>query len=292
MARELRNAGVRLRVVSRRADSLEDLFGTEEDERVPADALDGGGVLRAVDGCPLVFDCIGLPSDLMHQHPATARNIAGAVRQTGARCVQISSFWAYLPVTNSVISEEHPRTGGDDWVRYRREAEDILQQAGAAILHLPDFYGPWVHTSTLQQPLHQAAEGKTMNWIGSTSTEREYIYVPDAMRIAARTAKHSAAYGERWILPGSGPLSGKRAAAIAGEVLGSEVKVAGAGPLLLRLVSLFHKPLRGFLQMVPDYVKPISYDASKLRGLLAELRITPYEEGFAKTLAWLRQKVK
>jgi hypothetical protein len=42
------------------------------------------------------------------------------------------------------MNESHPRSGGPPWVRYRREAEDILCEAGAAILHLPDFYGPHV----------------------------------------------------------------------------------------------------------------------------------------------------
>jgi hypothetical protein len=32
---------------------------------------------------------------------------------------------------------------------------------------------------------------------------------------------------------------------------------------MLRLVSLFSKDLRGFMQVVPDYVKPIAYDASR-----------------------------
>ena len=83
------------------------------------------------------------------------------------------------------MNESHPRSGGPPWVRYRREAEDVLCEAGAAILHLPDFYGPYVHVSTLQNALNEAASGKTVNWLGSADTQREYIYVPDAMRIAA-----------------------------------------------------------------------------------------------------------
>jgi hypothetical protein len=39
----------------------------------------------AIEGCKLVYDCIGLPGDQMHLHPVTARNIAGALRHTKAR---------------------------------------------------------------------------------------------------------------------------------------------------------------------------------------------------------------
>jgi hypothetical protein len=141
----------------------------------------------------------------MHLHPAAARNIAKAVRATGARCIQVSSYWAYLPLQRSLLNEAHPRSGGPDWVRWRREAEDVLRDAGAAILHLPDFYGPDVHTSTLQSPLAEAAAGKIMNWIGAADTAREYILVPDAMEIAARIRSRDEAFGNDWILPGSGP---------------------------------------------------------------------------------------
>jgi hypothetical protein len=60
---------------------------------------------------------------------------------TSARCVQVSSYWAYYPQVRTEMNEGHPRRDGPAWVCYRREAEDILSEAGAAILHLPDFYG-------------------------------------------------------------------------------------------------------------------------------------------------------
>ena len=110
------------------------------------------------------------------------------------------------------MNESHPRSGGPPWVRYRREAEDVLCEAGAAILHLPDFYGPYVHVSTLQNALNEAASGKTVNWLGSADTQREYIYVPDAIRIAAAVGARTKAFGGHWCLPGGGPLSGRQAA--------------------------------------------------------------------------------
>ena len=245
-------------------------------------------VARAMDGCPVVFECIGLPGELMDKHPVVAGNVARAVQAAGARCMQISSFWAYLPVVRDPVTEDHPRTGGCEWVRYRREAEDILADAGAAVLHLPDFYGPHVHDSTLQQALSEAAQEKTMNWIGRRDTEREYVYVPDAMKIAARAAFFSEVYGQRWIVPGSGPISGARVAELAGEVLGRKVGLRCAGPTLLRVVSLFDRRLRGFMQMVPEYLKPIAYDASKLGKLIGPVDVTPYENGIAETLRWIQ----
>jgi nucleoside-diphosphate-sugar epimerase len=284
LARILRAQGATVRAVSRSDTNLARAFADPSIERIAADVLVAREALHAITGCPLVYDCLGLPADQMHLHPAAARNIAQAVRATGTRCIQVSSYWAYLPLQHSPLNETHPRTGGSDWMRWRREAEDILRAAGAAILHLPDFYGPHVHTSTLQNPLIEAAQGKTMNWIGSATTAREYILASDAMQIAARIANHPEAFGTDWVLPGSGPLTGAQVADIVGRYLGRRVKLRSAGALTLRLVSLFNKDLRGFMPMVPDYIKPIAYDAAKLQRLIARPTLTSYEEGIASTL--------
>src|SRR6516164_4648441 len=241
LAAELRKTDAVVRVIARARDKLSRLFPDAAVEKWAADVFDADATLRAVESCDLVYDCIGLPGDQMHLHPVTARNIAGALRHTKVRCVQVSSYWAYYPQVRTEINESHPRIGGPPWVRYRREAEDVLCEAGAAILHLPDFYGPHVRVSTLQNALNEAASGKTVNWLGRTDVQREYIYVPDAMRIAVEMGARTEALGEHWCLPGSGLLSGRQVADIAGRYLGRQVKLRSAGMTTLRIVGLFNK---------------------------------------------------
>src|SRR6516165_10832551 len=287
LAAELHKTGAAVRVVARGMDKLTRLFPDAAVEKRSAEILDPNATLHAVEGCDLVCDCIGLPGDQMHLHPVTARNIAGALRVTNARCVQVSSYWAYYPQVRAEMNESHPRSGGPPWVRYRREAEDILRGAGAAILHLPDFYGPNVHVSTLQNALNEAASGKTVNWLGRADVQREYVYVPDAMRIAVEVGARTEALGEHWCLPGSGLLSGRQVADIAGRYLGRQVKLHSAGMTTLRIVGVFNKDLRGLLQVAPDYMKPVRYDARKLQGLLGPQQMTSYDAGIAQTLTWI-----
>jgi len=287
LAAQLRKTDAIVRVVARAMDKLSRLFPDTAIEKWAADVLDANATLRAVESCDLVYDCIGLPGDQMHLHPVTARNIAGALRHTKARCIQVSSYWAYYPQVRPALDENHPRIGGPPWARYRREAEDILCEAGAAILHLPDFYGPQVHASTLQIALNEMASGKTVNWLGKADVQREYIFVPDAMSIAAAIGAHAGAFGRHWCLPGAGPLSGRLAADIAGHHLGRLVKLRSAGMTMLRFVSLMNKDVRGFLQVAPNYVKQVRYDARKLQGLLGLVKMTSYDAGIGQTLAWI-----
>jgi nucleoside-diphosphate-sugar epimerase len=284
---ELRKTATTVRVIARDVDKLAQLFPEAAVEKRPADILDADATLRAVGGCDLVYDCIGLPGDQMHLHPVIARNIAGALRQTRARGIQVSSYWAFYPQVQTQMNESHPRRGGPPWVRHRREAEDVLCEAGAAILHLPDFYGPQVHVSTLQNALNEAASGKTVNWLGTADIQREYIYVADAMRIAAAIGGRTEAFGGHWCLPGSGPLSGRQAAEIAGRHLGRPVKLRPAGMMTLRIVSLFNKELRGFLQVAPDYMNSVTYDVRKLQGLLGRQQMISYDVGIEQTITWI-----
>ena len=54
------------------------------------------------------------------------------------------------------------------------------------------------------------------------------------------------------------------------------------------IASLFNKDLRGLLQVAPDYMKPVRYDARKLQGLLGPREMTSYDEG--RTLAWITSR--
>lgn len=290
LARVLADGGSSVRVISRSEDRLRRAFPEARFEKRVADALDAAQTRAALEGCDTVFDCIGLPMAMIEQHPATAHVIARAAQDTGARIVHVSSFWAYLPVQRLPLDEAHPRRGGPFPVRMRREAEDILQQAGAAVAHLPDFFGPEVHTSTLQNALAEAAAGGTAHWIGATSVEREYAYVPDAMATVVELARRDEAYGERWVVPGAGPASFDRLLDIAAKHLGQAPRVRAAPPWLLRLMGLFSRELRGFLPMVPHYVQPIRYDGRKLRGLIGPPVVTPYEHAIPATLEWLRAR--
>jgi nucleoside-diphosphate-sugar epimerase len=284
LGRELVRRGARVRVISRSEENLAEAFRDLDVERTTADALDAGALRRALDGREVVFDCIGLPADRMADHPRAARSLAAALAATGARCVKVSSYWSFLPVQRLPMTEEHPRTGGPPWSLLRREAEDVLRAAGAAVVHLPDFYGPLVHTSTLQNPLRDAVAGKPMTWIGARDVGREYVFVPDAMVAVAALSERDEAWGESWIVPGPGPITPSEVARIAGRHLDRETRVRVAGPLLLRIGALFSRSLRSFLPMVPDYARPLHYDGSKLRGLLDEIPVTPYDEAIPATL--------
>jgi uncharacterized protein YbjT (DUF2867 family) len=98
LASELVGRKCTVREVSRRSDALKAHFPAPEFEKKSGDAMEFASLGAALEGCDLAIDCIGPPGDRMADHPATARNIAQFVRGSGARCMQVSSYWSFVPI--------------------------------------------------------------------------------------------------------------------------------------------------------------------------------------------------
>jgi nucleoside-diphosphate-sugar epimerase len=199
----------------------------------------------------------------------------------------VSSTWSYMPIAALPLAETHPRTGGPRFAQMRREAEDALIAAGAGVVHLPDFFGPHVHDATLQMALADAVAGRAMRWLGGRHVRRDYIFVPDAAALTAELALCEDAPGEHWIVPGSGPVSGAEIAVMVSARLARGVRLRTAGLATLRLAALFDRRLAGFLQIAPEYVKPVSYDGGRIERLLGPRPRSAYDVAIAKTLEWL-----
>ena len=196
-------------------------------ERIEADLHDPDAATRAAEGSDLIFHCVGLPYPQFADHPVLARATAEAMRRTGARCLLVSSYYAYEPILRTPIDENHPREPRAFKARMRKEQEDILLDAGAAVTLLPDFYGPGVEISMLGLALRDLARGRTANWIGRPDVLRQHIYVPDAAQILVDLAGREEAYGQRWNVATTAtesalPIFSGSSSDASGDALGSE----------------------------------------------------------------------
>jgi nucleoside-diphosphate-sugar epimerase len=107
------------------------------------------------------------------------------------------------------------------------------------------------------------------------------------MKAVAELALRPEAFGDRWIVPGAGPIAFEEIAEIVEKHLERPLRLRAAGQFALRLASFFLRDVREFLPMAPTYISPIHYDGSKLRNLLGEVPVTPYAEAIPQTLDWL-----
>jgi nucleoside-diphosphate-sugar epimerase len=285
---ELAGRGIAVRVVSRNRTNLERVFPEAWAERMEVDIHDPGAAAHAAEGADLIFHCVGLPYPQFADHPLLARSTAEAMRRTGARCLLVSSYYAYEPILRTPIDENHPREPRAFKAKMRKEQEDILLDAGAAVTLLPDFYGPSVEISMLGLALRDMARGRTANWIGKPDVLRQHIYVPDAAGILVDLAGKDEAYGQRWNVATCDGVSIGDLLGIVERNLGRRPRIRTVGIATLRLGGLFSPVLRGLAELYDLYAGPMVLDSSKLRRLLGHIPTTSYEEGIRATLVSMR----
>jgi dihydroflavonol-4-reductase len=301
LAALLANRGDRVRVTFRDPARLEALAGLEVDA-VEADALDRAALVRALEGCDVLFHTAGLvasrPRDKVWRVNAVAPRIAvEAAAEAGVqRVVLTSSVAAIGPAPADRPADENdlfPRAGtGMIYADSKHEGERAAfaagERAGVEVVAVNPAY-------VLGAPVNRALPGETSTRIvGNYLRGRlpaivdSYTNIVDVVDVAEGhlLAAQSGQPGERYILGGQNlrwsevielvaELAGRREPLI---VLPPEI-AAGAGRLRgLRIPGV---PIEGIRLMAPDW----RYSSGKAHR---ELRYMPRpaRETVGRTVEW------
>jgi nucleoside-diphosphate-sugar epimerase len=202
------------------------------------------------------------------------------------RLMYVSSCWSYMPLSSIVVDENHPRaaTGA---IRHRAEAEDAVVDAGGTVLHVPDFYGPGVHTSPLQRVIATAMRGRRVTWPTGREVVREHVYMGDLGQIIARSVE--AAPTGHFIVPGSGPISFADMIDYLSTILHRRVPSTSLGRVPTPVLRLLDPWSRQLGDALDEYRKPVTYNASLLESFIGKTAATPYRDGITSTVEWARQ---
>lgn len=289
LTRELLSRGLEVRVVSRSRKNLEKTFLDDRVGVFPADLMIQENALDAAEGCQLVFHCVGLPAEHFEKHLDLTKKVLKGLEAVGARGVLLSSFWSYGPrVDQETVREDARRNPASRKEEIRLKQEELFLKKGHCVVSLPDFYGPRADIGFLNPALRAIAAGNTANWVGDLDGKREFIFVPDIATPLVDLATMEEAYGERWNLAGPGVTTAREVLETASVLSNTELKVRNPGKLLFNLLSLFSSEVRAIKDLYPLYMNPPILDTTKLRGLIGDYEITPYDEGLSHTLDWIR----
>jgi nucleoside-diphosphate-sugar epimerase len=293
---ELQKRGVPFRAVGRKRARLEAAFGGMSSAEIfDADVADLRGASAAARGVDTVFYTVGLPYPSHHLFPAFMRTaLQAAVAMQVKRFVLVSNVYSYGVPRASRVPETHPRLPGARKGQYRKEQEDLLfdaqkrGQLDAAVVRLPDFYGPGAENS-LANPIFKAAlDGKTANWVGPVNTPHEFVYVPDTGPAIVELASSSDAYGEAWNYGGPGAINSVDFITRVYRAAGRSPKYRTAGAGLLKMMGWFNPVMRELPEMLYLHETPVILDDSKLLAKFPGIVKTPYDEGIRRTVEWMR----
>lgn len=285
--------GLPYRVVGRNEASLRKAFGTDPlAEIVSWNPNSPASVEAAAQGIDTLIYLVGVNYTQFELHPELMRKTLDGAISAGVRQVLlIGTVYPYgLPQT-SPIREDHPRNPHTFKGRMRKAQEDLLMQADstgrirAAVLRLPDFYGPGVEASFLHGAIKAAAQGGTADMIGPLDRPHEFVFVPDVGPVVARLISTPAAFGRIWHLAGAGVTSQQALVEEMERQTGRKLKKRVAGKTMLRIIGLFNPMMRELVEMHYLQTQPAIMDDSALQQLIGPITKTSYADGIRRALA-------
>lgn len=294
VADELEKRGERPVVIGRDRSKLERCFGGRAAIR-PADLDSEESAVQALQGVRQAVYCVGLPYPQFDRHPVLMRAALRAARKAGVeRMIVVSSVYSYGRPRAGRVSEDHPREPEARKGQFRKEQEDAAiaaHQPGlfeTLVLHLPDFYGPYASNSLAHMMLESLMSGKAARWLGDPDLPHEFVFVPDAGRLAVELLAHGECFGRRWNFAGPGAITARRFVELAAKEIGCRPRLLPTGRWMLRLGGLFNPLLRELVELQYLGETPVLLDDTALASALGGLHKTPYEEGVRRMVEWMR----
>jgi nucleoside-diphosphate-sugar epimerase len=290
VADALHRQGRRYRVIGRSRSSLQKMFMDDPQAEIAAwDPDEQESIRQAVRGASAIVYMVGVLYTDFRLHPILMRRVLdAAIAEKVDRLLLIGTLYVFGRPQAERITEDHPREPHTFKGRMRKEQEDMVMAAHATgkikttVLRLPDFYGPGVERSYLNDLFVAVKQNRKAKLIGPVDRPHEFVFVPDVGPVVARLIDTPAAYGRTWNLGGAGPTTQLELARLA---FGGAPRYLAAGKTMLRLLGLFDPFMRELVEIHYLMTDPLIVDDSALQKLLGGVTKTPYSEGVRQSLA-------
>jgi farnesol dehydrogenase len=308
IAEGLAAAGHRLRGMVRRPDAWPQ--PPAGSEIALGDVTDAASVQRAAEGCAAIVHAAALvkmwvadPREFERVNVQGLRHVLQAARDRGARVVYISSFIALGPTDGQVFDEDSPRSTlafHNEYERTKWQADQIARQEPrdelAPVRIYPGVvYGPGRLTAGnhVVQLLLQHARGKLPGLLGAGDRRQSLTFVEDVVA-GTQQAVERAPAGSGYILGGQNrtTLELFQAFERASGVPVPRRRIPFAAASLIGKLQRWRAALTGTEPQLTEAVVEIyrhewSYASARAEQELG-YRITPLEEGIARTVRWLQ----
>jgi len=291
LAKELKKYTNQVRLVSRKPKKVND-----DDELFAADLTNKEAVLKAVEGCDVVYLVAGLPYKLkvwQQQWPQVMQNVLEACKHNGAKLVFFDNIYAYDVNSISHMTEDAPLNPPSKKGQVRAAIAQMLlnevsaKNINAMIIRAADFYGPNISGSMLLETVYKnLKKGKAAYWLGDASKIHSFTYTPDAAKATALLGNTPDAFNQVWHAPTSDEkLTGKELVQLFAENLSVKPKVVTFSTTLVKLVGFFNPLMKELSEMLYQNVVDYYFDSSKFKKRFPEFKVTSYKQGVQQIIA-------
>lgn len=295
LVNELLKRGVQVTAFARNEEKLHRLYSAQPNVKLfPGDAFEKDELNAAVKGQAIVFHAINLPyGDWKTKLPKLTNNIIQSTKKSKAKLAIVDNIYSYgknpgVKVSENTSKRPHTKKG-----EIRLEMEALYKQSGVPYLiaHFPDFYGPAVESSLLNFTLNNMVQNKKARFVGDLTIPREHIFTPDGAKALVELAMKPDAYGQNWNIAASDVITGEEIIRIIRHYTGNQKSVGRITKNMLRMVGLFNRQMREFVEMQYLNEDPVILDGGKYEKYIGPLPRTSYEEGIRRTIEAMKNEM-
>ncbi|PFA67137.1 short chain dehydrogenase [Bacillus sp. AFS015802] len=293
LVQELVNREIQVVAFARGEEKLTQLYADKELVSIKTgDAENIDQLIHASKDSDIIFHAMNLPYENWKQKlEVITKNIIVAAEENNAKLAVVDIIYAYGRSGGSLLTEEvnkkpHTRKG-----KLRLEMDRLLKESSVPTLicHFPDFYGPNATNTYIHFTLEQLLKKNKAGFVGPGNIIREFIYTKDGARMMVDLSLHEETYDQNWNIPGCPPLTGIDIDQLLREVLGEEKGLYFISKPMFALYSLFAgKGMREAVEMQYINSEPTILSGSKLETFLGNVSATPFEQGIAETIAFMK----
>lgn len=290
---ELQSMGVEVVAFARREETLKKLFGDLVGVEIfSGDVFHYEDLVKAADGVDIIFHSVNIPYYEWADHQETLMgNVVNLSENIGTKLVVVDNIYAYgrsegEKVREESVKEPHTKKGA---IRIRLENIVKTSNTPWVIAHFPDFYGPNADNTVLGQTLQGVVNNKSGIFIGKKHLKKEFIYTPDGAKALVALANDDTAYGQNWNIPGYDVITGEEILNILQEEAGYHKRVFTVTRGMVRMLGLFDKMMKEFVEMMYLYEQPVVLSGDKYEKHIGPVPKTPYREGIMRTIKAMKQ---
>ncbi|MBD3306421.1 SDR family NAD(P)-dependent oxidoreductase [candidate division KSB3 bacterium] len=292
--------GHTVRVFVRNAQKARNVFAEELAnapdtlEIITGDILQKESLAPAIQGASVLFHCTNFPITLFERNLEAMRNVMDLALEQGCHVIYPGNVWVYGKPQTVPIPETHPKQPcarlGEIKLRLDEMCMEYFQRhrLPVTILHLPDFYGPWVMNAWMQGNYEAALHGKPMQMLGNMQALHEFIYIDEAARAMNLVAQEAHTFGQHYNVPGYGGITLEDFSRYLYEAAGTTGKIRTAPAWLLRLMGIFNKEIGAFLEMRYLFEDEILLDGTKIKDAVGYVPEIDYRTGTQRTMYWYK----
>jgi nucleoside-diphosphate-sugar epimerase len=298
LVRSLVDRGLPVRAVSRRGNvALPSGVDPDRVDQAAADVTDAARLDDVLAGAAVVYHAAQPRySRWAAEFPAMTTAIAEATTRAAAKLVLADNLYMYGPIEGPLTETSPTRPRSTKGKVRLAMADDLLERHArgdlrVAIGRASDYYGPGGLDYALGRHLFEAAiRVKKARWLADPDVLHTEHFLDDLAQGLVVLGTSDRADGEVWHLPAAPPMTGRGFIELVDRVAGHEPHFTVTSRGMIRLVGLFDRDIGALAEVMDQWDRPFTSDASKFRSAFAGFVVTPHEDAVERTVAWFRRR--